>query len=55
MPNPSSTSNRVNPSVAPNTWRWAAPKPNCAPALNATMLTGPGVMEAASANAAMER
>jgi hypothetical protein len=35
-------------------WRVAGRKPNCAPALSATMLTGPGDMEEASAKAAMD-
>lgn len=47
-------SSSVKPMVAPLTWRMAGRKPNCAPALSATMLTGPGDMEEASAKAAMD-
>src|SRR5690349_7540446 len=53
-PKPINTSNSTNPSVAPATCRWLARKPNCAPELNATMFTGPGVMDAARANAAID-
>ncbi|KPY27673.1 hypothetical protein ALO99_101440 [Pseudomonas coronafaciens pv. porri] len=53
-PKPISSNNSVKPSVAPNTWRMPGQKPKLAPALSATMLTGPGVMDDAKANAAIE-
>jgi hypothetical protein len=52
---PISTNSTVKPTAAPNTCFWLAAKPKRAPELSATTLTGPGVMEVASAKAAMER
>jgi hypothetical protein len=49
-----SNSSNVNPTVAPATCRMLALKPCCAPSLSATTLTGPGEIDEASANAAME-
>jgi hypothetical protein len=53
-PNPINTNSNTNPRVAPATCRWLALKPKRAPELKATMFTGPGVIEAANANAAMD-
>jgi hypothetical protein len=44
----------VKPTVAPLTCGRLARKPNCAPELKATMFTGPGEIDDANANAAME-
>ncbi|AZF37338.1 hypothetical protein C4J88_2555 [Pseudomonas sp. R4-39-08] len=53
-PRPISINSNVKPSAAPNTCFWLAANPKRAPLLRATTLTGPGVMEVARANAAME-
>jgi|GEM_PF-5075554 len=50
-----SNNNKVKPMVAPAMCRTLARKPKRAPQFNATRLTGPGVIEDARANAAMER
>ncbi len=53
-PNPISNNSRINPKVAPTTWRRLAAKPCLAPLPRATRLTGPGVMDMARANPAMD-
>jgi hypothetical protein len=50
-----SKSSNAKPIVALVTCRIAAPAPQRTPVLSATMLTGPGVIEQASANADIDK